>query len=245
MQEKPVPPRLGPAGLQRLVMWAPIVVMSFTCLSRTWGQEVLELESGGKDGACGSMKAWLGFFSMSRAAPWCLGCDPPCPVLDGRPGRARDRSAGSAGPMELGAPPAPRFSPDLREMAHPPEPPGPSGRRSPERGRGGRSETACGPGSRGTSACGNKSQESGSSRVAGYKEPSSANGVGWSWRPRTAEWLVPRLPLEKWLAGGQRLEEGASLGLFCPSTMEGDTFAVLPSALLLVPILILLFMGTV
>ena len=47
LQENPVPPRPGPAGLQRLVRWAPIVVMSFTFLS--WGQEVLELESSGED----------------------------------------------------------------------------------------------------------------------------------------------------------------------------------------------------
>ena len=59
--------------------------------------------------------------------------------------------------------------------------------------------------------------------MAGDKELSSANGVGWCWRPRTAEWLVPRLPLEKWLEGGRRLEEGASLGLFCLSTLEGET----------------------
>ena len=49
LQEKPAPPLLGPAGLPRLVRWAPIVVISFTCLSRTWGQEVMEPESGGED----------------------------------------------------------------------------------------------------------------------------------------------------------------------------------------------------
>lgn len=191
------------------------------------------------------MKAWLGFFSASRAAPQCPGSDSL--VLSWTD--VLEECAAAALALQVpwsSAPLLPPVSPPIRrEMAHPPEPPGPSGRRSPERGRGGRPETACGPGGRGTSAYGNKSQESGSSRVAGDKEPSSANGVGWSRGPRTAEWLVPRLPLEKWLEGGWRLEEGASLGLFCPSTVEGDTFAVLPSALLLVPILILLFMGTV
>ena len=35
-----------------------------------------------------------------------------------------------------------------------------------------------------------------------------------------AEWLILKLRLEEKLEGGQRLEQGASLGLFPPSTVE-------------------------
>ena len=34
--------------------------------------------------------------------------------------------------------------------------------------------------------------------------------MGWSQRLRIAEWLFPKVQLEKRLEGGQRLEEGAS-----------------------------------
>ena len=47
-----------------------------------------------------------------------------------------------------------------------------------------------------------------------------------------AEWLVLKLHLEEKLEGGQRLEQGASLGLFRPSTVEArDRSAGPPSAL--------------
>ena len=62
---------------------------------RTWGRRVHE----------GLARVLL----REQGGPTASGVWPPRPVLHGRPGRARGHSAGSAGPMELGAPPAGRW----------------------------------------------------------------------------------------------------------------------------------------
>ena len=59
----------------------------------------------------------------------------------------------------------------------------------------------------------NNSEESGSSWLTG-NELNSKNGVGWSWRPRRAEWLDPKFATGRKFGGGWRLEDGALLGLF-------------------------------
>ena len=53
----------------------------------------------------------------------------------------------------------------------------------------------------------------------GNKELRSKNSVGWSQKLRIAE-AVPKVVTEMKLEGGWRLEGGASLGLFCPNTVE-------------------------
>ena len=52
------------------------------------------------------------------------------------------------------------------------------------------------------------------------KALSSKNGVGWSWWPRIAQWLVLKAATGEKLELGRRLEQRVSLGLFCPNTVE-------------------------
>lgn len=225
MQEKAVQPCGGPAvGLVGLVRWAPTVMMSFTLLSRTWLQEFTEVESVGEGpGACGSMKAGLRFFSTSRVAPWRPRSDPLVPpwteVLEEHAVTAQDLQVPWSSVLpRLGPPFLPRFSgrwPTLqsrvvlvvREA-----------QREVGAGGGGCTWTRC-PGRLRL-----WEQFSGLWELTGSrdKEPSSANGVGWVPEAKDS-WLVPRFPLEKRLEGSRRLEEGASLRLFCPSTVEGET----------------------
>ena len=52
------------------------------------------------------------------------------------------------------------------------------------------------------------------------KELRSERGAGWSWRPRMAERLVPKVVAGKEVGGWLRLEEQVSLVLFSPITVE-------------------------
>ena len=52
------------------------------------------------------------------------------------------------------------------------------------------------------------------------KELRSELGIGWSWRPRMAERLVPKVVARKEVGGWPRLEEQVSLVLFGPITVE-------------------------
>ena len=56
--------------------------------------------------------------------------------------------------------------------------------------------------------------------MTGNKELSSESDVGWPLRLRISHWLVQRLQVIKTLKGGWGLEEGESLGLFCPNIIE-------------------------
>lgn len=168
--------------------------------------------------ACRSTKAWLGFFA-SRAAPQRLGSEPlvlpwtdileecvaavlalqfPWSSVLPRPGSPFL-------PQSTGRWPA--LQSRLVLVV---------GEAQREVGRQWEAEAACGPG--------------GQELVSGYWELTGGRRQGadlckWRWLVLGAEdiWLVPRLPLEKWLEGGRRLEKGASLGLFCLSTVEGET----------------------
>ena len=66
----------------------------------------------------------------------------------------------------------------------------------------------------------NNSDGFGSSWLISNKEFRSKNGVGWSQWSWTAEWLIPKVEARKNEEGGGRLEPGASLSLFWPSTAE-------------------------
>lgn len=69
--------------------------------------------------------------------------------------------------------------------------------------------------------------------MTGNKELSSESDVGWPLRPRISQWLVQRLQVIKRLEGGWGLEEGESLGLFCPNIIEArDRCTVLWTTLL-------------
>ena len=63
------------------------------------------------------------------------------------------------------------------------------------------------------------SDEFGSSWFLGNRELSSKNGVGWSWRLRMAD-TVLKVASGKGVRGWWRQEEGASLGLLHPNTIE-------------------------
>ena len=98
---------------------------------------------------------------------------------------------------------------------------------SPERGRCGRPAKACWPGGWWwPPSWYNNSDESGSSQLIGNEELSSENGVGRPWRLRVTEWLIPKVATGR----GWRLEQRASLGLFCPIIEE--RFEGPPSTLL-------------
>ena len=84
-------------------------------------------------------------------------------------------------------------------------------------------------------------------------ELSSKNGVGWFRKLRMAEWLIPKVATGKkvggWLEGGWKLEQGASLGLFCPNTVEakdrsGGRLSALPQLCIsgIIPILLFLLL---
>ena len=55
--------------------------------------------------------------------------------------------------------------------------------------------------------------------MLGNEELRSKNGVGWSQKLRMAE-VILNIVTGKRLENGQRLEEGASLGLFSPNPVE-------------------------
>ena len=97
--------------------------------------------------------------------------------------------------------------------------PHPSGQnRSPERGGCQRPTDACWPGSwQWPSWLWNDSDKSGSSWLISNQELSSKTDVGWSRWSSTAEWLIMKVVtgLKVW-----RLEQGVSLCLFCPNTVE-------------------------
>lgn len=57
--------------------------------------------------------------------------------------------------------------------------------------------------------------------MIGNKGRSSKNGVGWSQRQRIPEKMVFKFAAGKEVRGrGHKLEQEASLGLFCPNTVE-------------------------
>ena len=103
----------------------------------------------------------------------------------------------------------------------PPEPHCPGWNTSPETSMYSRPADAFWPGSwRLPPPQWNNSDESWSSWLISNKKLSSKNGVsGPDVCGQLSGWFQ-RLQPEKRLEGGQRLEQGVSLGLFCPSTVE-------------------------